>query len=81
LKRLIIMMMENAAKVLKLVGARSGQSSEPIAAVFHQEETVLLKKINLKYEGKTEKEQNPYDEESLSYGAWIIAKMGGWKGY
>ena len=81
LKRLIIMMMENAAKVLKLVGARSGETSEPITTIFDQQEVLLLKKINLKYEGKTKKQKNPYDEATLSYGAWIIARMGGWKGY
>ncbi|MEM9258355.1 MAG: IS4 family transposase [Bacteroidota bacterium] len=81
LKRLIIMMMENAAKVLKLVGARSGETSESIRAVFDKQEVLLLKRLNLKYEGKTEKQKNPYQETSLSYGAWIIARMGGWKGY
>jgi hypothetical protein len=36
--------------------------------------------LRLKYEGRTDKQKNPYEEHTLSYGAWIIARMGGWKG-
>ena len=32
-------------------------------------------------EGKTKKRQNPFPKESLSHVTWIIARLGGWKGY
>jgi hypothetical protein len=32
-------------------------------------------------EGKTEKQKNPFPINSLRYTTWIIARLGGWKGY
>ena len=32
-------------------------------------------------EGKTEKQKNPFPISSLRYTTWVIARLGGWKGY
>lgn len=34
-----------------------------------------------KYEGKTEKQKNPHPYKSLAWCSWLIARIGGWKGY
>ena len=34
-----------------------------------------------KLEGKTEKQKNPHPVAQLSWASWIIARIGGWKGY
>ena len=39
-----------------------------------------LEKVGPKQEGKTEKQKNPYSQRSLAWAAWIIARLGGWKG-
>ena len=32
-------------------------------------------------EGKTEKQKNQLPRNQLSWAAWVIARLGGWKGY
>jgi hypothetical protein len=32
-------------------------------------------------EGKTEKQKPPFPRTNLAWAAWIIARLGGWKGY
>ena len=32
-------------------------------------------------EGKTEKQKNPHPPQTLSWASWVIARLGGWKGY
>ena len=34
-----------------------------------------------KLEGNTQKQKNPYPKSSLRYATWVIARLGGWKGY
>jgi len=70
-----------ACKVLQLVYARDKEQGPPIEHVFNEEEQELLQKINERVQGNTEKLKNPFSPDRLSWGTWIIARMGGWKGY
>lgn len=53
----------------------------PASICFEQTEVECLEKQCKKLEGKTEKLKNPYSQSSLKYVTWIIARLGGWKGY
>ncbi|NQY08289.1 MAG: hypothetical protein HRT71_02070 [Flavobacteriales bacterium] len=48
---------------------------------FSEQELECLETQWTILEGKTKKLQNPFPKESLSYTTWIIARLGGWKGY
>lgn len=73
--------LEAATKVMQLVYARTNTESFPITAIFDQQEQQMLHSLNQTLQGKTEKLKNPYPITQASYAAWIIARLGGWKGY
>lgn len=75
------MVLKAASTVLQLVYARNREDAPPIETIFDQEEQEVLEKLNERLEGKTEKQQNLFPRDQLSWAAWIIARLGGWKGY
>ncbi len=40
-----------------------------------------LRELNASLHGRTAKLRNPFDEVSLAWYAWIVARLGGWSGY
>lgn len=70
-----------ATKVMQLVRARNQQDDAPIDYVFDEQQQIVLNKVNERVEGKTQQQKNPFPSDKLSWGAWIIARLGGWKGY
>ena len=81
LRKLGILTMEAAVKVLQLKQARGGDETLPIATVFTDHEVECLEKLTVKLEGVTEKQQNPFKTRTLPWATWIIARLGGWNGY
>ena len=81
LKKLAILVAMAAVTVIQLIQARDGASNQPITDAFSTEDIALLRQISPKLEGKTLKQQNPHPKQSLAFAAWVIARLGGWKGY
>lgn len=48
---------------------------------FTNEEQEFLEHQIIRLEGKTEKQKNPYKSKDLKRHVWVIARLGGWKGY
>jgi hypothetical protein len=69
-----------AVKTMQLTMARAGKE-QAITAVFNEIECKVLSVVLPKLEGKTEKQKNPHQVDQLSWASWIIARLGGWKGY
>jgi hypothetical protein len=65
---------------MQLTLARSGKD-QAIGVVFKEQECQVLADLQNTCEGKTQKQKNPYDPKRLSWAAWTIARLGGWKGY
>lgn len=78
---LCLVALQVAIKILQLTQSREQAEAIPATVVFTKLQILLLKTLIVKYEGKTVKQQNPFAEGSLSWASWIIARMGGWKGY
>lgn len=69
-----------AVKIIQLIQARDNPQIF-IESVFSSQEIQVLKVLSKSLEGNTEKQRNPYPQESLAFGVWVIARLGGWKGY
>ena len=70
-----------AVRVMSLVEARGGASNQKAIDIFSEEEISVLALIGIKMEGKTDLQRNPYERGGLAWVSWIIARLGGWKGY
>jgi hypothetical protein len=81
LMNLCVMALQVAMKVLQLTQMRDGPTEVPVELAFTKEQVSVLEKVESKYEGNTEKQKNPHVKYTLSWAAWIIARLGGWKGY
>ena len=51
------------------------------SVAFTLDEITCLKILNKTVEGSKEKQQNPNNVEQLKGATWVIARLGGWKGY
>lgn len=81
LKKLLVLALQVAQKIMTL--RLSLDSSHKVKAnlIFSQEEIMFLKIYMKELEGKTEKQKNPYDNGTIQWAAWGIARMGSWSGY
>lgn len=79
IRKLILYVMKVGIKIQQLKASRTGAKKIPISSVFDKEEIKCLQRISPSLEGNTEKQKNPYPQDELAYGAWVIARLGGWK--
>lgn len=80
IKKMCLMAIPTALQIMQLVEAREGGQRQ-LEETFTVEEKECLQAILPRIEGKTEKQKNPHRQEKLAWGAWIIARLGGWSGY
>lgn len=81
LMKLAIVALCAVIKIMQLVLARDGTTEQKTNDVFTLDEQILLVILLGRFEGKTVKQKNPYPKENLAWASWIIARLGGWKGY
>jgi hypothetical protein len=83
LMKLGVMAFQTALKILQLKHQREakGEKEYSMDILFDQEEEILIETLIPQWEGKTEKQKNPYKKRTLARASWLIARLGGWKGY
>ena len=79
--KLSVLALAAALDVMRLMLARDGQHEQPIGHVFNTEEQACLTELAPTLEGRTQKQKNPHRKHTLAWASWIIARLGGWKGY
>lgn len=80
LKNLCIITLQVALKINQLTQGRDNEN-ESAQVSFTPKQLQVLTLLIKRYEGKTEKQKNHYKAGTLAWSAWVIARMGGWKGY
>lgn len=82
LERLVAASLLAAVRVMQLVKSRD-EAGQTIAAtrLFPKGQIEVLHHLNVKMQGKTQKQKNPHPVETLAWAAWVVARLGGWMGY
>jgi transposase len=81
IRKLTVMILNSVLRVMQLLLAHDNGQSQLIKEVFNEDEIKCLEQINKTLQGNTEKHLNKNDSQHLSWATWIIARLGGWKGY
>lgn len=83
IKKLCLLTLDTIIKLFQMGIAYMADEEDqlPDTVCFDGEQIECLHAQNNKLEGKTEKQKNPFRKGSLRYATWIIARLGGWKGY
>lgn len=79
--KLGVLVMEASVIIAQLKSVRDVESEIKIETIFNSQEIECLQALDIDLKGTTEKQSNPFNPQSLSWASWIIARMGGWKGY
>lgn len=81
LEKMVVMAFSAAVRVMQLTLAREGGLPRAATDAFDASEIEVLQHVGPTLQGKTDKQKNPHPLRSLAWAAWIIARLGGWKGY
>ena len=83
-RRLTMLIMDTVLKLFQMHIAYSMGEGEPdieSGTVFSETELDCLARVNGSLQGKTQLQSNPSPLSSLKGAVWVIARLGGWKGY
>lgn len=81
LRKLSILALNASLRIMQLMHATEDENAQPLSEVFTESEQQCLQQANQKLNGSSAKQINPYKPLTLIWARWIIARLGGWKGY
>lgn len=82
IRKLVIMQMTALLKILQMnIAYADPEEGQPIEEVFDKEQIEILELMNTKLQGKSIKLQNNHNPKRTKWAAWVIGRIGGWKGY
>jgi hypothetical protein len=80
-RKLCLLMLETIIKLFIMQIAYDSAIELPASCCFSAEEQAYMELQIPQLEGKTQKLKNPYKPPDLKRYIWVIARLGGWKGY
>jgi Transposase DDE domain/Transposase DNA-binding len=80
-RKLTMLAMLAALRIIQMMLAYDDDNEQSIEELFTKDEQLCLAQANNKLAGETEKLSNPNKPQTVKWAAWIIARLGGWKGY
>lgn len=82
IRKLVLMQLSSLLKIIQMNIAYSDpEGGQPIKEVFTEQEIVVLTHLNKTLQGKRLKTQNHNNADKIKWAAWVIGRLGGWKGY
>lgn len=83
IKKLCLLTLDAIMRLFQMhIAYEMDEEGEPPAAIsFEPPEIECIEMQCKRLEGKTRKQKNPCRKATLRYAAWVIARLGGWKGY
>jgi hypothetical protein len=81
IRKLTLLAMMATLRILQMMLAYEDDHEQPIDEVFDKDQQQCLQVMNERLEGETDKLKNPSNSNTLKWATWIIARLGGWKGY
>lgn len=82
IRKLCVLMLVSLLKALQLnIAYNDKEEGQAVEEVFSEQEVKFLQVLERKYTGKTKKQSNPGNPQRTKWAAWIIGRIGGWKGY
>jgi Transposase DDE domain/Transposase DNA-binding len=81
IRKLTMLALLAALRIMQMLIAYEDDNEQSIAEAFTKDEQQCMEQLNQKLEGQTDKLHNPHKPVTLKWATWIIARLGGWKGY
>lgn len=82
IRKLVVIQLSALLKVLQMnIAYSQPEGGQLIEQVFTDEQIEALHLMNTKLQGRTHKLKNHNDPKRTKWAAWIIGRIGGWKGY
>lgn len=82
IRKLVIMQMTALLKIIQMnIAYNDPEGGQPIEEVFDRDQVEALLRVNRRMQGRTVKQQNHHRLGTTKWAAWVIGRLGGWKGY
>ncbi len=82
LRKLVLMQLSSLLKILQMnIAYSDAEEGQPIEEVFTEAEIKVLVHLNKTLQGKTIKTQNHHNPQKTKWAAWVVGRLGRWKGY